>query len=159
MATSAEIKTSIDTNITNKIIPGSIDNTLVGANIKSVVDYVDQEITAMEALIPSINYTHYLCIMTQSSTANPVVNNILENTMNGPIVWTRISEGIYEGVLVGAFTNQKTALSITPIGVGVDYSIFQVDTNTIQIKTWNNQTGAFVDGQLNKTTIEIKSYS
>ena len=58
MATGAQIKTSIDTNITNKTQPQSINNTLVGADIKSVVDYVDQEVLLKENLTnKSINIT------------------------------------------------------------------------------------------------------
>ena len=47
MATSTQIKASIDANITNKTAFRSINNTDVGADIKSVVDYVDQEINAV----------------------------------------------------------------------------------------------------------------
>jgi hypothetical protein len=47
MATNTQIKASIDANITSKTLPGSINNTLVGSDIKSVVDYVDQEISTI----------------------------------------------------------------------------------------------------------------
>ena len=45
MATNIEIKEAIDTDITNKTLPSSVTNTNVGARMKSVVDYIDQEIT------------------------------------------------------------------------------------------------------------------
>ena len=43
MATNIEIKAAIDTDITNKTLPSSVTNTNVGARIKDIVDYVDQE--------------------------------------------------------------------------------------------------------------------
>jgi len=57
MATAVQIKTSIDTNITNKTLPGSINNTLVGADIKSVIDYVDQEIDTITPIQKTIKRT------------------------------------------------------------------------------------------------------
>lgn len=57
MATSAQIKASIDTNITNKTQPQSINNTTVGADIKSVIDYVDQEIDTITPIQKTIKRT------------------------------------------------------------------------------------------------------
>lgn len=49
--TNTELKTNIDTAITNKTSVSSITPTNVGAQIKSTVDYIDQEISNIE-LIP-----------------------------------------------------------------------------------------------------------
>ena len=49
--TNTELKTNIDTAITNKTSASSITPTNVGAQIKSTVDYIDQEISNIE-LIP-----------------------------------------------------------------------------------------------------------
>ena len=51
MATNTELKNQIDLDITNKISSNSITPTNVGNNIKSIIDYVDQEINTIE-LIP-----------------------------------------------------------------------------------------------------------
>ena len=47
MATSTSIKTQVDLDITNKTTVASITPANVGSNIKSILDYVDQEITAV----------------------------------------------------------------------------------------------------------------
>jgi hypothetical protein len=192
MATAAEIKASIDANITDKIVSQSIDNIDVGTDLKSIVDYTDQEITTVTSSLATVattgsyidledtpilgtvaltndyndldnlpsdtdNYTgKYKIIITQSSTSDPVVNNILFNTI-GNIVWTRISIGLYYGTLTGAFTNQKTFLSISPLA-SVLYEIYQNDANTIVIKTLDISTLTFMDGGLNKTSILIEVY-
>ena len=45
MATSTQIKTQIDVDITNKVTTSSITPVNVGANMKTIVDYIDQEVT------------------------------------------------------------------------------------------------------------------
>ena len=45
MATNIQIKNQIDLDITNKISSNSITPVNVGTNVKSVVDYIDQEIS------------------------------------------------------------------------------------------------------------------
>lgn len=47
MATNTQIKTGIDTDITNKTLPKSVLNTNVGTRMKSIVDYADQEVAAL----------------------------------------------------------------------------------------------------------------
>ena len=49
----------------------------------------------------------YRAMLTQSGTADPVAT-VLENTLGGDIVWTRVNAGIYNGTLTGAFTENKT---------------------------------------------------
>jgi hypothetical protein len=58
-------------------------------------------------------YTKYIALISQSSTADPTVIE-LENTI-GPIVWTRVSAGIYYGTLTGAFTVNKTYVMISQL--------------------------------------------
>lgn len=48
--TNTEVKNQIDLDITNKVTVRSITPTNVGTNMKNVVDYVDQEIAAIELL-------------------------------------------------------------------------------------------------------------
>ena len=45
MATNIQIKNQVDLDITNKISSNSITPVNVGTNVKSVVDYIDQEIS------------------------------------------------------------------------------------------------------------------
>lgn len=48
MATNTQIKAQIDVDITDKTSASSITPSNVGSNIKSVVDYIDQEVGAIE---------------------------------------------------------------------------------------------------------------
>lgn len=154
MATNIEIKTAIDTDITNKILPNSVTNTNVGERIKDIVDYVVQEITT---LTPT--YNKYVALLTQSGLGAPIVTSLLENSLSAPIIWTRSSAGVYIGTLTGEFTNLKTFCMICPISVAGDWSLFPATNNTIELKTWNNVTNAFADGYLNETSIEIRVYN
>ncbi len=47
-------------------------------------------------------YAVYTALLNQSGGNAPVAT-ILENTLSGAIVWTRVSAGVYNGLLVGAF--------------------------------------------------------
>jgi hypothetical protein len=87
MATAAEIKASIDANITDKVAFRSIDNTDVGADIKSVVDYVDQEITATEELITSLEET----LSTVATTGE------YDDLLNTPVQITKTSDILNDG--------------------------------------------------------------
>ena len=55
-------------------------------------------------------YKVYTALLTQSGTNAPVAT-ILENTLGGDIVWSYYTEGVYNGVLLGAFTINKTDIS------------------------------------------------
>lgn len=168
MATSTQIKTQIDTDITNKTTPNSVSPTNIGTNMKAAVDFVVQEktdailqandYTDTQLAVVTSNFKYYEALLSQTGTGNPIAI-VLDNTFTGPIVWTRISTGLYEGILNGAFTNLKTSLQLTPIGVGISYTIFPIDDNTIQIKTYNMSIDGFADGQLNESTVIIKVYN
>jgi hypothetical protein len=82
MATAAEIKTSIDTNITNKTLPGTIDNTLVGADVKSIVDYVDQEITALDGTLAIVATTGAYSDLTGTPTIPTPLVKVLKTTIS-----------------------------------------------------------------------------
>src|SRR5688500_2623877 len=57
------------------------------------------------------SYLVYAALLTQSGTSAPVAT-VLENTLGGTVVWARSAGGIYTGTLAGAFTADKTALSV-----------------------------------------------
>jgi hypothetical protein len=80
------------------------------------------------------NYERYIALISQSSTADPVVIE-LENTI-GPIVWTRKATGEYSGTLTGAFTANKTYATISQT---LADSIVMISTtaNEINIITTN----------------------
>jgi hypothetical protein len=105
-----------------------------------------------------VPYKKYVALISQTGTNDPTVS-ILENTI-GDIVWTRLSSGVYQGVLFNAFIDDfKTYLTINQtlqnLG-GVNY-ITWFDGSTIQIDTLDN-TFTNSDGLLGFTTIEIRVY-
>ena len=55
--TSSQLKTQIDTDITNKVSTNSITPTNVGNNAKAIVDYVDQEVSNTSTLTKQIKVT------------------------------------------------------------------------------------------------------
>jgi hypothetical protein len=103
------------------------------------------------------NYERYIALISQSSTADPVVIE-LENTI-GPIVWTRKATGEYSGTLTGAFTANKTYATISQT---LADSIVMISTtaNEINIITTNLHSPIAVahDGHLNNNTLEIRVY-
>lgn len=98
MATNTEIKNLIDSDITNKTTPSSITNINVGENMKSIVDYIDQQVGY---------YKSYVVSFSQSGTNAPVVT-IIYNDL-GTVTWVRDSVGNYTGTLaIGTFSSTKT---------------------------------------------------
>lgn len=53
------------------------------------------------------DYKIYRALLTQAGTDAPVAT-VLENTLGGSVVWSRVNVGFYEGTLTGAFTSGKT---------------------------------------------------
>lgn len=52
MATNTELKNQIDSQIKNKTAPSSITKSNVADNMKQIVDYVDQEVSAIPVSVP-----------------------------------------------------------------------------------------------------------
>ena len=55
--TSSQLKTQIDTDITNKVSSNTITTTNVGVNTKAVVDYVDQEKNSLSLSLSDVAFT------------------------------------------------------------------------------------------------------
>ena len=105
------------------------------------------------------SYKVYTALITQSGLGgNPTVQ-ILENTI-GPIVWAWTYTGFYKGYLIGAFTNKKTWVSISPLVPDPNTypivfelgAIFRSNSNHIIILTDG-------DDKLLNTSIEIRVYN
>ena len=105
----------------------------------------------------------YRALISQSGTNNPTVV-VLENTLPGPIVWTRIDAGIYNGTLSGAFITANTYFSIdnsgplTPLPLTFDVyhrRIGVIPDNIVQIITGDDG-GFYSDGLLEFNPIEIR---
>jgi len=107
-------------------------------------------------------YKVYTALISQTGTSAPTVI-VLENTLGGTPVWSRIGPGVYSGLLSGFFTANKTTVIFTkqytvPTG-GTD--IFTAagcgSINSIDLSTAN--TAGLVDGVLSKATIEVRVYN
>jgi hypothetical protein len=94
-------------------------------------------------------YTKYIALISQSSTSDPTVIE-LENTI-GPIVWTRVSAGIYEGTLTGVFTVNKTYVMISQLDITTMVGAYAKTIDIIQVDTTN-------DTDLLNNTLEIRVY-
>jgi hypothetical protein len=88
--------------------------------------------TGIEAMFPnlardeSLSYLVYAAVLTQSGEEAPVAS-IMQNTLSGPILWSRSGVGVYVGTLTGAFTANKTFFPQIPTA-GYSVSPFSVST-------------------------------
>jgi hypothetical protein len=96
------------------------------------------------------------------NTGAPVAT-VLENTLGGDIVWSRVREGMYIGTLLGVFTTEKTFI----LGLTTSYSQTSVlrdnysatygDENSIYVVSMNDNIDS--DNVLISTPIEIRVYN
>lgn len=82
----------------------------------------------------------YVASLTQSGEGEPVVANVLENTLGGVPVWSRLSAGIYRASSNGLFTAFKTIVSVSPnyiidSGDELHARIQPLNNNTIELRT------------------------
>lgn len=79
----------------------------------------------------------YRALLNQDGTTAIPTAIVLENSLGGTIVWTRVSEGIYLGTLTGAFVNNKTFLHLnTGKSVNGFEGVERVDNNSIRVSTY-----------------------
>jgi len=164
--------TNVTTNNHDSIILGSgnvvgdgLRAMIVGDNLTIETDGIattNMTITqtlngrAVSDILPT--YTKYIALITQSSTADPVVVE-LENTI-GPIIWTRSATGVYLGTLAGAFTADQTYVMLSNVVANSIVMAKRANVNDIQIDTTNlhSPTAAYHDSHLSNNTLEIRVY-
>ena len=103
-------------------------------------------------------YKVYTALLTQSGTDAPVAT-VLENTLGGEVVWSRRFLGTYEGILIGAFTENKTTIQIIANrgkGHTTTSSVNDVDSVFLGMV---NAVNSLADDILENTPIEIRVYS
>lgn len=113
---------------------------------------------------PDAGYSVYRALISQTSTDDPIVTVLGENTI-GPIVWTRVGPGHYYASRSGSFSVNKTWYYIAQTKTSYDsdnspiFTMNVVDSNTIEILTYIGAplTG-LQDGLLNRVPIEIKIF-
>ena len=98
-------------------------------------------------------YKSYVAILNQSGVAAPVATGIY-NTLGGAVVWSRVSQGQFKGVLNGAFTLNKTPCLIVN-GVNNDslFAFANSNTNEIDISCLTGD-----DDVIQNASIEIRVY-
>ena len=165
-------KTNVTTNNRNSIIIGSgnvvgdgvkalvvgdnlsIENSGIATTNLTVTDTLNGR--AVSDILPT--YTKYIALITQTSTSAPTVIE-LENTI-GPIIWTRTSVGEYEGTLTGAFTANKTYVTLSQVYRNSIVVVYRKTDDIIKIETTDlhSPTAAYHDSHLSKNTLEIRVY-
>lgn len=100
----------------------------------------------------------YRALLTQTGTDAPVVTEF-ENTLNGTVVWTRVSVGLYRGTLAGAFPDANTVLQ-TPVQhvdlVNDAWVITQVTTDYLEVSAYDG--GVPADGAIDARPLSIIVY-
>lgn len=102
-------------------------------------------------------YKVYTALLSQSGTSAPVAT-VLENTLGGTVVWSRVSIGEYRGTLTGAFTANKTVVLQGGTAAFKSTNSFPVTVDYVQVKTFNPSTLTSEDGILVSYSIEIRVY-
>jgi hypothetical protein len=143
-------------NIINK----STDNTMGGLTPSNTL-YPSQKATKefVENYVESVLPKEYVVYFEQVF-GNPSVQ-ILKNTLGAPIVWTRLSTGDYQGVLVGAFPASKTFITQNIhyfISVDKVLTFIRLNNDTILAQCRNISTGTPVDLSIVAVPLEIRVY-
>lgn len=123
---------------TVKIVLQDSDITVTDAGNALGLQYADDYSTTIKTndrSIPDVGtvkqiarpYKVYTALLTQSGTDDPVAT-VLENTLSGTPVWTRVDTGQYYCTLVNEFTSGKTVMHVTP----QIYSESSTDIYTLQ---------------------------
>ena len=108
-------------------------------------------------------YKVYTALLSQTGTNAPTAT-VLENTLGGTVVWSRLSTGTYVGTLAGAFAVNKTICfhqrsSDLASSSAFDYSMSsaQASTNTVDLKS--TLAGGLADGLIIRSSVEIRVYN
>ena len=109
---------------------------------------------------PVSKYKVYTALLTQTGTGVPVAT-VLENTL-GSISFSYDGTGIYKVLSSNLFTPNKTAAFITSQGFGVGFGVVSsvvLMGPTEMVLTTQSASSGPIDGNLNKSTFEIRVYN
>lgn len=104
------------------------------------------------------DYLSFVCLLSQSGTANPQPDLILENSLGVPtpfIAFTRVSSGEYNLSATGKFKLLKTIVFLNGGSAENNHDVAWevIDANNLRIRTHNS------DGKLTKASLEIRTYN
>lgn len=105
-------------------------------------------------------YKSYTALVSQSEENDPTAI-VLENTLGGEVIWTRMYTGAYKATLEGAFPVDKTTV-FTSIRFSelayINCTEVDYENNCVYLKTCQGPWD-LTDGALNKMAIEVRVYN
>lgn len=103
-------------------------------------------------------FKEYVAIINQSSTSDPTAT-VINNELGGTVTFTYRVIGGYTAELTGAFTTNKTIVSITSGNSSASASLFgySSDPDTIKFGSYDSS-GTPTDGLINNATLIIRVY-
>jgi hypothetical protein len=137
-----------------------ITNALAGGGVRNVqVDNTGKLVAGGAGL------KRYVATIQQSGTGAPVAT-VMENTLGGTVVWSRAGAGDYRATLSGAFTLNKTAVSVTlGYNTGNNLSALPFYPSTVNecilkscIMIPPATSAVFADGVFNSSTVIIEVF-
>jgi len=148
--TSEELKDEIDLAITTETSPASITPTDVGDTLKTMVDYVDQEVE---------NVKIYKAKLSQSGTGN-ITATILKNTTGLTVTFARNSLGSYN-VSFGSLLPDLNKVDLRVNFQTASYQCPQLNVDnlgilaTLETRYWNGTTFALSDEIINNAMLYL----
>jgi hypothetical protein len=124
---------------------------------------IQGQITVQQLVNLALPYKRYVALLTQTGTNAPVAT-VIENTLGGTVVWSRLTDGVYVATLAGAMTVDKTMVltTINPSGDGFMQAA-RLDADSVILGSLHSVTGIAGDGILGggpyKSSVEIRVYN
>ena len=156
--TAASRSNSLSINAAGNVkIPTYGSGTVTGTAAYNLSVAADGKI--IETASPTtLDYLSFVCLLTQSGSANPQPNLVLENSL-GVVTpfsaFTRISSGEYNLSATGKFKLLKTIVFINGGSAENNHDVAWevIDADNLRIRTHNS------DGKLTKASLEIRTYN
>lgn len=135
---------------------GGVSSTQLNPTENPEAGLIQLKLPETDGTLAIQKYKAYTAVISQSGTAAPEVEYVLENTI-GELVLTRESAGLYKATLTGAFTFNKT---IFIGGVALNHKIVRssITSNDVYFNVYNNSSTA-ADDLLDYDLIEIRVYN
>lgn len=108
--------------------------------------------------IPTPPYRVYTALINQSGTTLPSVTTVLENTLGGTVTFEYVSPGIYNAVLIGEFTANKTIATLDGGTLNQVFKAARLSNDRVRLVTYDTS-GATANDQMGVTTLEIRVYN
>ena len=153
--TSTQLKTQIDTDITNKTTAESVTTDNVGENLKDIVDYIDQEDNLKQNKI-----LFWASVLSQSGTSAP--SGTVINTTPITFTWGYSTVGTY---VLSSSVDLSTYTCILTFSNGSfasnAYTLSKNSATTFRLRTYDTGSGTPVlsNDLINGATLKIELYS